>query len=78
MLSSSSHRLSKMLWLPIAKLDIKTRSQKLTFSVLGGKVAVSCNPQSAIVGLNSCLRILISFVELISGVESQAQRNCEL
>ncbi len=37
-----------------------------------------CNPQSAIAGLNSCRRILIFVLSVISGVESQARRNGKL
>jgi len=43
--------------------------------VLGGAVAAPCNPQSAIAGLNSCMRIVILTIIGKSSVDYEAHRN---
>ena len=59
-------------------LDTKTGHKNYALRVLGGESAVPCNPQSAPAGLNSCRRMLISVLSVISGVENQARRNGKL
>ena len=47
-------------------------------AVLDGVLAVPCNPQSAIAGLNSGSRPILVGLPLISGVEGRAPRKARL